>query len=129
MERFEQIIQETEAFVLSTVDKNGFPLNIILTHMLDRSGSVTLLFYLDEQIKIMKNIKVNPRGTVSCAINHPTYVETLNLNGTFTVESTWKVNGVNDTLNSANKEIREKEAVVVVFEVMNHEIQIVNRLI
>ena len=129
MNRYEKIIEEADAFVLSTVDKNGFPLNVILSKILDRSGFATLLFYLNEQTKVMNNIKLNPRGTVSCAIHHSTYVETLNMNGTFTIESTWKVHGVSKPIQSIDENHLYEESVVVVFEAMYHEIEIVQRLI
>lgn len=129
MDRFEQIIKEADAFVLSTVDKHGFPLNIILTQVLERSGSVTLLFYLDEQSKIINTIKVNPRGTVSCAIHHETHIETLNLNGTFTVEPAWKVSDINHVTDSIDEISEFEESIVVVFEVMHHEIEIINKLV
>lgn len=129
MDRFEQIIKKAESFVLSTVDKNGFPKNIILSQVLERSGSVTLLFYLDEQIKIMNIIKSNPRGTVSCAVHHETHIETLNLNGTFTIEPAWKIQSVTkDDQSTAGKNVAN-ESVVVIFEVMHHEIEVVNKLV
>lgn len=129
MDKAEKILQETTSYVLSTIDQNNFPSSIVLTKVLKRFGYVTLFFYLDECSQPVINMKKVPRGSVSCSIDYSDRIETLNLRGTFYIESNWKVKKIRKIVEEVQDKLKIDEAVIVVFETMYHEVEIVNKLI
>lgn len=129
MNTAEEIIKASSSYVVSTIDDYGFPLSVTLSKILVRTGYVTLFFYFDEKSNFVNNMKKRPKGSVSISVEHPDRIETLNLKGTFTFETDWDLKSVRDIVNDAESKLNYENPVVVVFETLNHEIEVVNKYI
>lgn len=129
MDKTEKILREVSSCVVSTIDDNNFPVNVTLTKILERTGYATLFFYFDKHSNSVKNMKRTPRGSVSCFMEYSDRIETLNLKGTFTIEGDWKLHEIRESVEDAKKKLKYKEAVIVVFETMHYEIEVINKLI
>lgn len=61
-----QLIEESDSFLISTIDSNGFPSIIVVSPPIFRNRLRRLSFYIDGEGKTADNIRRNQLGCVCC---------------------------------------------------------------
>lgn len=113
-ERIVRLLNSSTVFLISTIDKRGFPTVIAVSDSLWREGLLKLQFYLDGNGETVRNIQSNPNGSVCCyeEIKH----ESLLLKGKFTIEPIESVETIELKLSNYQKELNHSDPVLVTFE-------------
>ncbi|MDA9472896.1 pyridoxamine 5'-phosphate oxidase family protein [Enterococcus sp. 5H] len=121
-ERIVKLLTSSNVFLISTIDKRGFPTVIAVSEPLWREGLLKLQFYLDGNGETIRNIQKNPNGSVCCyeEIRH----ESLLMKGKFSITPIDSIDSVESKLSPYQKELNHKNPVVVTFDTWTAKIHI-----
>lgn len=113
-ERIDKLLTSSNVFLISTIDKRGFPTVIAASGPLWREGLLKLQFYLDGNGETVKNIQVNPNGSICCyeEIKH----ESLLMKGKFSVNPIDSMDIIKPKLTTYQRELNHQNPVVVTFD-------------
>ncbi|MFK4566412.1 pyridoxamine 5'-phosphate oxidase family protein [Enterococcus sp. UD-01] len=113
-ERILKLLNSSTVFLISTIDKRGFPTVIAVSAPLWREGLLKFQFYLDGNGETAKNIQLNPSGAICCykEVEH----ESLLLKGKFSLQPIESADELEPRLSVYQKELAHSEPVLVIFE-------------
>lgn len=113
--RAEEILKDTDFYMLVTNDKRSFPSSTTLSEVFIRQGIATLKFFIDSSNETVENIKLNPKGSISCLIYTPDkHIETLALKGHYELDSVEEYAG--SRLDVFKSRLDYRDPVIVSFE-------------
>ncbi|MBP1045923.1 pyridoxamine 5'-phosphate oxidase family protein [Enterococcus sp. BWM-S5] len=115
IEEIRKLIENSRSFLLSTVDRNGFPNTIVVSKPIARIDFHTLKFYVDGNGSTVKNIKQSSKGNVIC-YNEEKH-QSLLLKGMFSVHEIEGYKIIEDRLNDYQKFLDHKNPVILSFDV------------
>lgn len=115
IEEIRKLIETTSSFLLSTIDRNGFPNTIVVSKPIARLDFYTLKFYVDGDGGTVKNIEQNSKGNV-CCYNEEKH-QSLLLKGVFSVHPIDGYKVIEERLNDYQKFLDHKNPVIVSFDV------------
>lgn len=110
-----ELLSTCDSFLLSTMDRNGFPNTIVVSKPIVRASFYNLKFYVDGEGQTVENILQNKKGNVCCydEVRH----ESVLLKGIFSVEDIEEFKLIKDRLNQYQTQLAHKNPVVLSFEV------------
>ncbi|WP_170924691.1 pyridoxamine 5'-phosphate oxidase family protein [Candidatus Enterococcus clewellii] len=115
IEEIRKLIESSSSFLLSTIDRNGFPNTIVVSKPIARLDFYTLKFYVDGDGGTVKNIKQDSKGNV-CCYNEAEH-QSLLLKGVFSIHPIDGYTVIEDRLNDYQKLLDHKNPVIVSFDV------------
>jgi len=110
-----KLIANSNSFLLSTCDRNGFPHTIVVSKPIIRTDFYSLKFYVDGTADIVKNIQENNKGNV-CCYNEGKF-ESLLMKGIFSIHSIEEYLIIKERLNDYQKFLKHENPVILSFEV------------
>lgn len=125
----DKILSKATAYGVSTLDCNGFPKTTVFSKMLSHFGFATLYFYVKKESETVKNIQINPRGSVIC---HATLAEgeltTLNLKGTFTLVEVAEAQEISEDIQIFDEILKHEQPAILLFETLCFEAETTKKL-
>lgn len=119
-EQINDLMKSCETFLISTVDKRGFPTTIVVSAPLNRRGFQRLEFYLSADGETIDNIARNKKGAV-CCYNDAIH-QSLLFKGNF---STRLMNEEDDSLlNPYQRQLDHEHGIIAVFETMTAKVHV-----
>lgn len=115
-----KLLEESDSFLLSTIDRNGFPNTIVVSKPIARIDFYSLKFYVDGDGKTVKNIQQNAKGNI-CCYNEELY-ESLLLKGMFSVQSITDFKNIEEQINNYQKLLGHKNPIILSFKVYTAKI-------
>ncbi|MBL1227951.1 hypothetical protein IW492_01745 [Enterococcus sp. BWB1-3] len=115
-EKAQCMLSEGSSFLLSTIDRNGFPGMIVVSAPIIRHGMYSLKFYIDGEGETAQNVENNSMGSVCCFKEEAK--ESLLLKGCFTIHEIEDYKVIEDKLAEYQKELNHKYPVIISFETL-----------
>ena len=115
IKKIRKILEESDSFLLSTIDRNGFPNTIVVSKPIVRNDFHSLKFYVDGNGKTVKNIQKNHKGNI-CCYNEYLY-ESLLMKGVFSVQFASEFKNLEERVSDYQKLLGHKNPVVLSFKV------------
>lgn len=125
----DKIINKASAYGVSTLDNNGFPKTTVFSKILSHFGFATLYFYVKKESETVKNIQMNPRGSVAChAVLAEGELTTLNLKGTFTLIEVEEAQEIAEDIQIFDQILSHEEPAILLFETLCFEAETVKKI-
>lgn len=119
-EQINDLMKTSETFLISTLDKRGFPTTIVVSAPLNQRGFQRLEFYLNAQGETIDNIVRNKKGAI-CCYNEVTH-QSLLFKGNFST----RLMDDDDAalLNDYQRQLDHEHGIIAVFETMTAKIHL-----
>lgn len=119
-EKAQSMLSESNSFLLSSIDRNGFPGMIVVSSPIIRHGMHNLKFYIDGEGETAHNIQHNDMGSVCCFKEEDH--ESLLLKGRFSIHEIKDYKIIEDKLIDYQKELKHEYPIILSFETMSMKI-------
>src|SRR5437016_3305978 len=114
LEKANELLKNSEVFILSTNDQNGFPNTAVVSRPVIRMSFHNLKFYINGDGQTVKNICINNKGSVCCYDKYN--YESVLLKGVYAIEKVSDFRIVENELNEYQKILEYTNPVILSFE-------------
>jgi len=112
-----QLMEESDSFLISTIDRNNFPSIIVVSPPIFRNKLRTLCFYINGDGKTADNIRRNPLGCICCYKEKEH--ESLSMKGNFRIVEIKDVSSLKGELTDHQKDLDYEYPVMAEFKAMS----------